>query len=81
MLSDGHLLFYTVLLRTFYSLMDEKLDKLLKSIEDLKSTQRQNQWDTTAKLDCLKQDIATGQEETLQLVVKKMKHDPDFQFP
>ena len=79
MLSDGHLLFYTVLLRTFFSVMDEKLDDLLKSIDDLKITQRQNQWDTTAKLDCLKQDIATGQEETLQLVVK-MKRDPDFQF-
>ena len=80
MLSDGHLLFYTVLLCTFYSVMDEKLDKLLKSIDDLKSTQWQNQWDTTAKLDCLEQDIVTGQEETLQLVAKKMKCDPDFQF-
>ena len=56
--------------------MDEKLDELLKSIDDLKSTQR----DTTAKLDRLEQDIATGQEETLQLVAKKMKRDPHFQF-
>ena len=60
--------------------MDEKLDELLKSIDDLKSTQRQNQRETTAKLDRLEQDIATGQEETLQLVAKKMKCDPDFQF-
>ena len=60
--------------------MDEKLNELLKSIDDLKSNQRQNQWDTTAKLNCLEQDIATGQEETLQLVAKKIKHDPDFQF-
>ena len=60
--------------------MDEKLDELLKSIDDLKSTQRQNQQDTTAKLDRLEQDIATGQEETLQLVAKKMKRDPDVQF-
>ena len=76
MLSDGHLLFYTVLLRTFFSVMDEKLDELLKSIDDLKSTQRQNQWDTTAKLDRLEQDIVTGQEETLQMVAKKTKRDP-----
>ena len=60
--------------------MDEKLDELLKSIDDLKSTQRQNQQDTTAQLDRLEQDIATGQEETLQLVAKKMKRDPDVQF-
>ena len=60
--------------------MDEKLDELLKSIDDLKSTQRQNQQDTTTKLDCLEQDIATGQEETLQLVAKKMKREPDVQF-
>ena len=80
MLSDGHLLFYTVLLCTFFSVMDEKLDELLKSIDDLKSTQRHNQQDTTAKLDRLEQDIATSQEETLQLVAKKMKRDPDFQF-
>ena len=64
MLSDGHLLFITVLLRTFFSVMNEKLDELMKSIDDLKSTQRQNQRDTTAKLDHLEQDIATGQEET-----------------
>ena len=80
MLSDSHLLFYTVLLHTFFSVMDEKLDELLKSIDDLKSTQWQNQRDTTAKFDHLEQDIATGQEETLQLVAKKMKCDPHFQF-
>ena len=56
MLSDGHLLFYTVLLRTFFILMYEKLDELLKSIDDLKSTQWQNQRDTTAKLNRLEQD-------------------------
>ena len=60
--------------------MDEKLDELLKSVDNLKSTQRQNQQDTTAKLDRLEQDIATGQEETLQLVAMKMKRDSGFQF-
>ena len=64
MLSDGHLLFYTVLLCMFFSVTDEKLNELLKSIDNLKSTQRQNQWDTTAKLDHFEQDIVTGQEET-----------------
>ena len=59
--------------------MAEKLDELLKFSDDLKSNQRQNQQDTSAKLDCLEKDIVTGQEETLQLVAK-MKHDPDFQF-
>ena len=61
MLSDGHLLFYTVLLCTFFSVMDEKLGELLKSIDNLKSTQWHNQWHTTAKLDRLEQDVATGQ--------------------
>ena len=61
--------------------MGKKLDELLKSIDNLnKSTQWQNQRDTTAKLDRLEQDIATSQEETLQLVAKKMKRDPGFQF-
>ena len=60
--------------------MDKKLDELLKSIDDLKRTQWQNQRDTIAKLDRLEQDIATGQEETLQVVTKKMKRDPGFQF-
>ena len=80
MLSDSHLLFYTVLLCTFFSVMDEKLDELLKSIDDLRSAQWQNQRDTTAKLNRLEQDIVTCQDETLQLVAKKMKCDLDFQF-
>ena len=60
--------------------MGKTLDELLKSIDNLKSTQWQNQRDTTAKLNHLEQDIATGQEETLQLVAKKMKRNPGFQF-
>ena len=80
MLSNSHLLVYTVLLRAFFSVMGKILDELLKSIDDLKSTQWQNQRDTTAKLDRLEKDITTGQEETLQLVAKKMKHDPGFHF-
>ena len=60
--------------------MEEKVDKLLKYIDDLKSTEWQNQQDIAAKLNCLEQGISTGQEEILQLVAKKMKHDPDFQF-
>ena len=74
------LVIYTVLLRTFFSVMGKKLNELLKSIDDLKSTQWQNQRDTTAKLNRLELDIVTGQEETLQLVAKKMKRDPGFQF-
>lgn len=60
--------------------MDEKLDELLQSINNLRSTQQQNQWDITAKLDRLEHDVETGQEETLQLVAKKLKQDTGFQF-
>ena len=61
--------------------MEQKIDKLLQSIDTLKNAQRQSQQDITAKLDRLEHDVATGQEETLQLVAKKLKRDPaEYQF-
>ena len=61
--------------------MEQKLDKLLQSINNLKNSQRRSQEDIAAKLDQLEQDVTAGQEETLQLVAKKLKRDPaDYQF-
>ena len=61
--------------------MEQKLDKLLQSINNLKNSQRRSQEDIAAKLDRLEQDVTAGQEETLQLVAKKLKRDPaDYQF-
>lgn len=61
--------------------MKQKLNKLLQSINSLKNSQRRSQEDIAAKLDRLEQDVAAGQEETLQLVAKKLKRNPaDYQF-
>ena len=64
---------YIQVLRTFShrtSSMEQKIDELLQSVNTLKNAQRQSQQDITAKLDCLEHDVATNQEETLQLVAK-----------
>ena len=60
--------------------MEEKLDEVLKSITTIKGTQEKNQQDIAAKLDRLKQDIVSGKEETLELVAKKLKREPEHQF-
>ena len=60
--------------------MEGKLDELLQSFSTLKKSHEESQRQITAKLDRLEQDVATGQEETLQLVAKKLKRDPEYQF-
>ena len=79
MLSDGHLLYAVQLFFSFLT-MEEKLDELLGSLNTLKKSQEESQQQITAKLDRLEQDVATGQEETLQLVAKRLKRDPEYQF-
>ena len=60
--------------------MEEKLDEVLKSIAAIKGTQEKNQGDIAAKLDRLERDVASGKEETLELVAKKLKREPELQF-
>ena len=60
--------------------MEGKLDELLESFSNLKKSHEESQQQITAKLDRLEQDVATGQEETLQLVAKRLKRDPEYQF-
>ena len=60
--------------------MEEKLDEVLKSIATIKGTQEKNQQDIAAKLDCLEEDVASGKEEMLELVAKKLKRKPEHQF-
>ena len=76
MLSDSHLLYA----EQFFLTMEEKLDELLRSLNTLKKSHEESQQQITAKLDRLEQDVATGQEETLQLVAKRLKRDPEYQF-
>ena len=62
--------------------MEEKIDTLLKNFEALKQAQEQNRRDLSVKLDRLEKEVAAGQEETAQLVVKRIKRDstqPQFQ--
>ena len=60
--------------------MEKKLDELLSCFDALKKSQEQNQRDMATKFDQLQKDVAAGQEETAQLVAKKLKWAPDYQF-
>ena len=56
--------------------MEQKIDELLQSITTLENAQQQSQQDVTAKLNRLEHDVATSQEETLQLIAKKAETRP-----
>ena len=56
--------------------MEQKIDELLQSITTLENAQQQSQQDITAKLNRLEHDVATSQEETLQLIAKKAETRP-----
>ena len=65
----------------------EKLDELLRSFNDFKDRQiqtqqelTQSQRDLSTRFDQLQKEVVAGQEETAQLVAKKMKRTPDYQF-
>ena len=60
--------------------MEEKIDTLIKSVDNLKETQAGDQQDLRRRLDQLEKDMAAGQEETTQRVVKKLKEDQTFTF-
>ena len=60
--------------------MEEKLDALLQSVDNLKKTQAGDQEDLRRRLDQLEKDVAVGQEEATQRVIKKLKEDQTFTF-
>ena len=46
----------------------------------LKESQEQNQQEMATKFDQLQREVVASQEETAQLVAKKMKRGPEYQF-
>ena len=60
--------------------MEEKLDVLINSVNSLKETQAGDQRDLRKRLDQLEKDMAVGQEDATQRVVKKLKEDQTFTF-
>jgi len=67
--------------------MAEKIDELLSSFNEFKATQiaaqqaqQKNQQDLAAKFDQLQKEVVAGQEETAQMMAKKLKRGPDYQF-
>ena len=60
--------------------MEEKIDALIASVDNLKRTQAGDQQDLRRRLDQMEKDMAIGQEEATQRVVKKLKEDQTFTF-
>ena len=60
--------------------MEEKIDALIKSVNNLKQTQAGDQQDLRRRFDQLEKDMAAGQEEATKRVVKKLKEDQTFSF-
>ena len=72
----------------------EKIDELLRSFNDFKDRQTQaqeeftrsqeeftrSQQELSARFELLQKEVAAGQEETAQLVAKKLKKTPEYQF-
>ena len=53
---------------------------MTQSVDNLKKTQARDQEDLRRRLDQLEKDVAVGQEEATQRVVKKLKEDQTFTF-
>ena len=60
--------------------MEEKIDALIQSVDNLKRTQAGDQQDLQRRLDQLEKDMAIDQEEATQWVIKKLKEDQTFTF-
>jgi len=65
----------------------EKIDELLRSFNDFKDRQTlaqeefsRSQQELSARFELLQKEVAAGQEETAQLVAKKLKKTPEYQF-
>ena len=52
------------------------METILRGLDALKGAHDQVRHELTAKLDWLEKDVAAGQEETTQLVVKRIKREP-----
>ena len=59
---------------------EEKLDALLKSVESLKKDQSEGQRDLRKRLDHLEREVASGQEDATQRVIKRLKEDRTLVF-
>ena len=58
-----------------FVVMEEKINALIQSVHNLKQTQAGDQQDLRRRLGQLEKDMAIGQEEATQRVVKKLKED------
>ena len=59
---------------------DEKMDEILKSLRSLKESQEEGQTTIKRRLDQLEKDVAVGQEDATQRVVKRLREDQTFIF-
>ena len=56
--------------------LKQQMETILRGLDALKGAHDQVRHELTAKLDRLEKDVAAGQEETAQLVVKRIKREP-----
>ena len=56
------------------------MDEILQSLQTLKQSQEDGQNIIKRRLDQLEKDVAVGQENATQRVVKKLKEDQTFVF-
>ena len=59
---------------------DEKMDEILKSLWSLKESQEEGQTAIKRRLDQLEKDVAVGQDDTTQHLVKCLREDQTFTF-
>ena len=58
----------------------EKMDKILESLQSLRQSQEEGQTAIKRRFDQLEKDVAVGQEDATQRVVKRLKEDQTFIF-
>ena len=62
------------------STTEEKLDSVLASLKDIKQENSDGQKELKRRLDKLERDVASGQEDATQRVVKRLKEDRTLIF-
>ena len=60
--------------------MEERINKLLKSVQSLLREQKKSQTKINQRLDQLKKDVSTNNEESVQHVVKRLKRACTYEF-
>ena len=63
-----------------YLLKEEKINSLLTSVAVLKEEHAQGQRDLRKRLEHLEREVASGQEDSTQRVVKRLKEDRTLVF-